>query len=473
MRIAGHALARRRRLPRRRSTTRWATTSSCGRLDAHAWAEVWLADTGWLRVDPTDGHRAGPHQLRARNPSWKTILRAPKRRRSRIPAALRRLARSAARARGSVWDNLKYQWDLRVLNYDEETQSTFLALAGLGALSVPAIAVWMVVAVLRAHRAAGALDFSRARREARSAAARLRALLPRAHIGRRAAGALGRATAFRRTRRACAAGARRVDPNGGRAFHGGALWAGPRTKREISARGSCFAAFLKAEPPLMFLPRTFFQRDPLTCAREMIGCELVWNDCAGIIVETEAYAALGDEAAHTFARPSARAFVEREQAGAAYVYFNYGMYWLLNVLVKHGPQDGFVLFRAIEPTRGVEMMRQRRSVNRKGLLTDLRTLCSGPGKLTLALAVDGRDHGRDLCTGSSVGFRAATRPVQVETDVRIGISKAAHFPWRFLLSRAALLSARRRVEERKRPDRCKSDLAFRVRTRSERKAYLE
>src|SRR3989442_1494671 len=101
-----------------------------------------------------------------------------------------------------------------------------------------------------------------------------------------------------------------------------------------------------------FLPRAFFQQDPLTCARELIGCELVWNECAGIVVETEAYAALDDEACHTFMRPSAREFVARHEPGAAYVYLNYGMHWLLNVLVKNGAQEGFVLFRALHPTRG-------------------------------------------------------------------------------------------------------------------------
>lgn len=55
--------------------------------------------------------------------------------------------------------------------------------------------------------------------------------------------------------------------------------------------------------------REFFQRDPLVCARELVGCELVWNDCGGIIVETEAYSVINDEACHTFARPSSRAFV--------------------------------------------------------------------------------------------------------------------------------------------------------------------
>ena len=185
------------------------------------------------------------------------------------------------------------------------------------------------------------------------------------------------------------------------------------------------------------IARSFFQRDPLTCAREMIGCELVWNDCAGIVVETEAYFATGDEACHTFARPSARAFVENHDAGAAYVYFNYGMYWLLNVLVKGGSADGFVLFRAIEPTRGIEAMTRRR---RSGLKPT--ALCSGPGKLTIALGVDGSDHGRDLCMEKSAGFRPAAQPVEVVADVRVGISKAAHLPWRFLLRGSEFVSAK-------------------------------
>jgi DNA-3-methyladenine glycosylase len=180
------------------------------------------------------------------------------------------------------------------------------------------------------------------------------------------------------------------------------------------------------------IPRTFFQRDPLTCAREMIGCELVWNDCAGIIVETEAYAAIGDEAAHTFTRPSARAFVAQHPPGTAYVYFNYGMYWLLNVLVKGGAEDGFVLFRAIEPTRGLDLMTARRLAKRRSPLAHPRALCSGPGKLTVALAIDGRDHGRDLCADEQVGFRPPAEPLPSIADVRIGISRAAHFPWRFL-----------------------------------------
>ena len=193
-----------------------------------------------------------------------------------------------------------------------------------------------------------------------------------------------------------------------------------------------------------FVGQEFFRRDPVTCARELIGCELVWNGAAGVIVEVEAYAEEGDEASHTFYRPSARRFIAEHEAGAAYVYMNYGMHWLLNVLVK-GESSGFVLIRALEPTRGVREMEKRRLARAKSALVfSLHALCSGPGKLSQALGVDGGDHGRDLCAGGEIGFLQPTRPLPVQTDVRIGISKAAHLPWRFLARGSEFVSVRPR-----------------------------
>src|SRR4051812_27225039 len=103
------------------------------------------------------------------------------------------------------------------------------------------------------------------------------------------------------------------------------------------------------------LTAEFFRRDPLSCARDLVGAGLNWGRCSGVIVETEAYCAVGDEAAHTFVGPTARAFVQRHKAGTAYVYFSYGVHWMLNVLVK-GKQEGFVLFRALEPVSGIDLM---------------------------------------------------------------------------------------------------------------------
>lgn len=178
-------------------------------------------------------------------------------------------------------------------------------------------------------------------------------------------------------------------------------------------------------------------RDPVTCARELIGCTLVWGKCAGVVAETEAYSAVGDEACHTWTRPSARAFVAAHPPGAAYVYFNYGMYWMLNVLVKGGSEEGFVLLRALEPAAGLAAMTRRRAKNLKSKILNLKSrewLCSGPGKLAQALGVTGRDHGRDFCGGKGVSFLPPASPVAVETDARIGISRAQHLPWRFLLA---------------------------------------
>jgi len=148
----------------------------------------------------------------------------------------------------------------------------------------------------------------------------------------------------------------------------------------------------------------------------------------------EAYAAMDDEAAHTFTRPSARSFIERNKAGAAYVYFNYGVHWMLNVMVK-GDANGFVLIRALEPRRGVELMKRRRGVN------DLRQLCSGPGKVTQAFAVTGRDHEMDLCADPCHCFVSDRQArFDVVADKRIGISRSAHLPWRFTLRGSEFVS---------------------------------
>ena len=182
------------------------------------------------------------------------------------------------------------------------------------------------------------------------------------------------------------------------------------------------------------LRRSFFQRDPLSCARELIGSELIWGDCSGIVVEVEAYAAVDDEAAHTFTRPSARSFIERNKAGAAYIYFSYGNHWMLNVLVK-GEANGFVLFRAIEPRRGVEVMKKRRGVD------DLRQLCSGPGKLTQALDITNRHHEMDLCVDPHHCFVSnAPATFDIVADTRVGISRSAHLPWRFTLRGSPFVS---------------------------------
>ncbi len=184
------------------------------------------------------------------------------------------------------------------------------------------------------------------------------------------------------------------------------------------------------------LDTAFFQTDTIRCARNLIGTQLVWGKCAGTIVETEAYLAENDEASHTFSRPSTRSFIERNKPGTCYIYFNYGVHWMLNVLVKGGPRDGLILIRALEPTRGLYFMKARRGVE------DIRRLCSGPGKLTQALDINARHHEIDLCRDPRHHFlaRTAVKKIAVSADSRIGISRSKEFHWRFTLRDSSFVS---------------------------------
>ena len=191
-------------------------------------------------------------------------------------------------------------------------------------------------------------------------------------------------------------------------------------------------AFVKTHE---LISRSFFTRDPLVCASELVGTTVVWGRCGGVIVETEAYLTEHVEACHTFSRPSAREFVKRNQPGTAYIYFNYGMHWMLNVLIKGGPRNGLILIRALEPRSGIALMKKRRGVD------DIRQLCSGPGKLTQALAIDDRHHELDLCVDPRHCFEDRETPrLDVIADSRIGISRSAHLPWRFTLRGSPFVS---------------------------------
>lgn len=168
----------------------------------------------------------------------------------------------------------------------------------------------------------------------------------------------------------------------------------------------------------------FFTRDPVTCAKRLIGCHFVWHGCVGRIVETEAYDSEDDPACHTWFRPSTRAFVERQQAGDAYVYMNYGVHWLFNVLVKGGKRSGFVLFRALEPVSGLDLMRGRRHGVKDPQLG------AGPGRLTRAFGIDGSAHGASFLRFEDCGILLG-KPVNPVAGPRIGISRALDLHWRF------------------------------------------
>jgi DNA-3-methyladenine glycosylase len=201
----------------------------------------------------------------------------------------------------------------------------------------------------------------------------------------------------------------------------------------------------------MQLQRTFFQADPVTCAEGLIGCELVWRETAGRIVETEAYLEYGDQASHTFMRRGTREFIERHLPGTLYVYLNYGVHWLLNFLVKGGKSNGFVLIRALQPTAGLELMAKRRQTSIEG------NFCSGPGKLTQALSIRGEAHGQDFFQLEGALLRPRQKMIRVETDRRVGITKSAELAWRFLAAGSSYVSVPKTVKCQKGKTRPRAD----------------
>ncbi|GHC43716.1 DNA-3-methyladenine glycosylase [Roseibacillus persicicus] len=178
----------------------------------------------------------------------------------------------------------------------------------------------------------------------------------------------------------------------------------------------------------------FFRARPTEIARLLIGATLTHGTTSGLIVETEAYSEINDEACHTFIRRHAREFVEKHAPGTAYIYLNYGVYWLANILVQAPDGErGFVLIRALEPLTGIELMKERR---KKSKLTDL---CSGPGKLSIALGIGPEHHEQDF-RGKPFTLSPRSSAPEILTGPRIGISKATELPWRYGLADSPHLS---------------------------------
>jgi len=122
------------------------------------------------------------------------------------------------------------------------------------------------------------------------------------------------------------------------------------------------------------------------------------------------------------------------------------MYWLFNVLVKGGTENGFVLIRALQPTRGLPTMLRRRFPKPVATAKPKppEALCSGPGKLTIAMGIGGEHHGTDLCLRPSNAFHpgSADAAIRCLADLRIGITKSAHLPWRFLAAENPFVSVK-------------------------------
>lgn len=158
----------------------------------------------------------------------------------------------------------------------------------------------------------------------------------------------------------------------------------------------------------------------------------------GRIVETEAYSGAGDEACHAWKGKTARNQIMFQSPGTLYVYFTYGNHHLLNIVSEPENIAGAVLIRAMEPVEGELFMQKQRGTS---LITNLM---SGPGKLTRALAIDGRSNGKNLFNEEFYVENAPPLPQHlIGTSSRVGISKSRELPWRkFILNNPHVSKAR-------------------------------
>ena len=190
------------------------------------------------------------------------------------------------------------------------------------------------------------------------------------------------------------------------------------------------------------LPRRFFARSTVDVAHELLGQRLVrladGQRLAGLITETEAYVGPTDLACHARAGRTPRTAVMYGPPGVAYVYFNYGLHWMLNVITEPEDMPAAVLIRGLVVTEGEALARSRRGRatlegrRNKAGLGPLEKLTDGPAKLAQAFGIDRAFNGHDLCAPAAELFfeRAPAVPeAQVLTGPRIGLGSSVPEPW--------------------------------------------
>ena len=181
------------------------------------------------------------------------------------------------------------------------------------------------------------------------------------------------------------------------------------------------------------LPRSFYTRPALIVARELLGKILVrkigGKTLAGKIVEVEAYLGESDPASHAYRGKTERNSVMFRKGGFLYVYFTYGMHFCANVVTGNEGIARAVLLRAIEPLKGIEVMKRNRSFADK---TAIFNLTNGPAKLCEALKIKREQNGADLLdteifitSGKDISNKNIVR------TTRIGINTAKEKKWRF------------------------------------------
>ncbi|MBI5066126.1 DNA-3-methyladenine glycosylase [Candidatus Woesearchaeota archaeon] len=185
---------------------------------------------------------------------------------------------------------------------------------------------------------------------------------------------------------------------------------------------------------LKTLPKSFFNKSTIEIARNLLGKYLVHKNLVGKIVETEAYLK-NDPASHAFKGKTERNKSVFGKPGISYVYFTYGMHYCFNVVTNKGFGEA-ILIRALEPVEGVEVMKKNRKTN------DLKNLCSGPAKLTIALEITRNEDGADLLSKNSdlKLMQGKKENFKIVSTQRIGISQAKEKLLRFYIKGSEFVS---------------------------------
>lgn len=181
---------------------------------------------------------------------------------------------------------------------------------------------------------------------------------------------------------------------------------------------------------MKILPRTFYARNTVNVAKDLLGKTLVRKIgkkiISGTISETEAYRYKDDPASHAFRGITDRNKVMFGQVGIAYVYFTYGMHYCVNAVARSSSYDaGAVLIRAIIPEKGIEIMFKNRRIDA------LANLTNGPAKLTQAMKISKKQYGEDLAKASSLYITEGIKTKKITTSPRIGIKNGNEKLWNF------------------------------------------
>lgn len=197
----------------------------------------------------------------------------------------------------------------------------------------------------------------------------------------------------------------------------------------------------------MRLPRRFYNRPTLTVAEELLGKVLVHRTpdgvAAGSIVEVEAYIGESDPACHAAPGPTRRNEPLYGPPGFSYVYLNYGVHYLFNVVTEAKGHPAAVLIRALEPLEGASLMAARRFPGAPAP-ADVMRLCRGPGNVTKALGIRLTDNRLDLCAGGPLYLEDRRLQVgPIAWSPRIGITVGTEHHWRCYVADSRAVSGKR------------------------------